>query len=154
MVFLIDGYNFLFRLNIQDKTLQLARDHVIAYLAREANKKIVLIFDGKQEKGLGFARKTLQGIEIIYTADGVSADAYMIEYLERQQNASAYCIVTSDKALSKEGRRLKAHTQTIEAFIRNKEKEVPLEKPLALPSCYEKRLEEIFHKRLEKEKKL
>lgn len=101
MLHIIDGYNLLFFLEVKTKTLREARDYVIQYVAHVfANKKgVCIVFDGKQEKGLGYSRIIQGSVEIIYTADGMSADDFIIEWFHDRRSTSLIHVYTHDKGL-------------------------------------------------------
>lgn len=157
MTILVDGYNLLFKLKIKAKTLELSRNRVTFLLntiAQERNLNLILIFDGKQEKGLGFSKKQVGVIEIIYTADGETADDYILDYIERNSNPAQFLVITTDRDLSIKVRRLGAECKDIDylLFEHRLKKDKNITKPSyeEEPMWYKRYLEKAFDRRLKK----
>ncbi len=97
---LIDGYNLLFALKAPDsRTLENDRSELIEALSRFAeatNQALRIVFD----KG-GPRRDRRTRVEIIYVADGSTADDVIVAALEETPDRTAYRVVTSDRAIRK-----------------------------------------------------
>lgn len=119
MHYFIDGYNLLFRLlHSSGSNLQSQREAIIYDL----NKKIALVkidvsivFDATSQIG-GGSRTHYDHLEILYTAEGETADEYIIEEIKNHPQPQQEIIVTSDKKLSWLVRNRSAHTETVEEF--------------------------------------
>lgn len=140
MHYLIDGYNLLFRLLHDEKDLQSEREAIIYDL----NKKISLIhlnasivFDAAFQVG-GRSRSHFDALEILYTAQGESADDYILDEIQNSPSPHQETVVTSDKKLARQVRLCSGHTESVEDFIQwlnrsyknklrqaNKEKQAP-----------------------------
>jgi predicted RNA-binding protein with PIN domain len=103
MLHIIDAYNLLFFLEFKAKTLKQARQCVIDYVCDvfKDKKGVCLVFDGKQEMGLGFSRIRYGLVEVIYTMDGMSADDFIIEWFDQRKLTSTVVVYTQDGGLKK-----------------------------------------------------
>lgn len=157
--YLIDGYNFLFRLRSGGSTLEKKRETLLRLLNEELSPlrlHLCVIFDGA-DPIRNYAR-TLQfeTLEIVYTSSHQSADDYVIDKLEHCRHTGHFIVVTSDQGLAKTCKRLGARTLSIEDFVeflrRRLQKVAHKEsKPALHPSNKElDRLLEIFEARLKK----
>jgi predicted RNA-binding protein with PIN domain len=150
MLHIIDGYNLLFFLEFKSKTLKEARDYVIDYVAEvfRDKKGVCIVFDGKQEKGLGFSRVFAGRIEIIYTIDGMSADDYIIEWFQQKKITSPVFVYTQDTGLKKQLLEYKAKVVDFEALRPKTELRPDLEKTRFLSDPrYEQYLLDSFTKK-------
>jgi uncharacterized protein len=120
MHYLIDGYNMLFRL-LQDgeEELQGKRESFIYDL----NKKISIIklnvsivFDSAFQMGER-SRSHYAALEILYSAEGETADDYILDELKNTLHPENETVVTSDKKLAWKVRNRSAHTVSVEEFI-------------------------------------
>lgn len=120
MHYFIDGYNLLFRvLHGGGSDLQSQREAII----HDLNKKIVLVkidvsivFDATSQMGEG-RRAHYDQLEILYTAEGETADEYIIEEIKNHPQPQQETVVTSDKKLAWLIRNRSAHTETVEEFM-------------------------------------
>lgn len=152
MLHIIDGYNLLFFLEIKSKTLKDARDYVINYIKEvfRDKKGVCVVFDGKQEKGLGFSRIYSDKLEIIYTIDGMSADEYIIEWFQQKKASSKIFVYTHDLGLKRQLSEFSAHVVDFEQLKMKKPISSFLKKTEFLSDPrYEKYLLESFTKKLE-----
>lgn len=148
---IIDGYNLLFYLDIKTKTLKDARDAVIEYVSSvfQDKKGVCIVFDGKQEKGLGFSRIFSGKIEIIYTIDGMSADEFIIEWFQQKKLTSSVFVYTHDGGLKRQLSEFKAKVVDFEQLKPKSGLRPDLEKTLSFSDPrYEKYLLESFTKKL------
>lgn len=119
MHYYIDGYNLLFRLLPDAEDLQSERESIIYDL----NKKISLIkldasvvFDAAFQIG-GRSRSHYDALEILYTAEGETADDYILNEIYHSPTPHQETVITSDKNLARQVRMSSGHTQTVEEFI-------------------------------------
>lgn len=141
MHYYIDGYNMLFRL-FQGDDLQKQRNHLI----NDLNKKISflqidvsIVFDATFQIG-DRSRSHFRGLELLFTAEGETADEYIIDEIKQHPHPQRETVVTSDKKLAAHVRRLSAKTESIEDFLswinksyqkkRKQEKEPPQPKQI------------------------
>lgn len=150
MQHIVDGYNLLFFLDLKAKTLREARQLVIKYVQDvfEDKKGICIVFDGKQEKGLGFSRIYSGRTEIIYTIDGMSADEYIVEWFQQKKPTSSMFVYTQDLGLKRHLSEFKVKVLDFENLRPKKSMNPELEKQLSLSDPrYEKYLLESFTKK-------
>ncbi len=120
MHYFIDGYNLLFRLAFpQSKNLREQREAIIYDL----NKKISLlkidatiVFDSPSQIG-DSTRSHFDQLEILFTAEGETADEYIIEEIKNSPHPNLQTVITSDKELARRAHIRLAHTETVEEFI-------------------------------------
>lgn len=114
MHYFIDGYNLLFRLSAETKTLEEARNRIIDSLL-ETKFALTLVFDGKKSD---LPHRAHRGsLEIVYTSNEQSADGYILEEISCVKNPKVYTVVTSDKKLASLCCQIGAYAQTIESFL-------------------------------------
>lgn len=114
MHYFIDGYNLLFHLSAETKTLEEARKQIIDALI-DTKFSLTLVFDGKRED---LPHRMHRGsLEIIYTSQGQSADAYILEELSCVKNPKVYTVITSDKKLAAICCQMGAYAQPIDFFL-------------------------------------
>lgn len=119
MHYFIDGYNLLFRLMNADENLQTKREQIIIDLnakASFAKIELSIVFDAAYQMG-DRTRSHFDHIEILFTAQGESADEYILDEIKNSKKPNQETVVTSDKTLAWHARRLSAHSQSIESFI-------------------------------------
>jgi len=160
MIYLIDGYNFTFRLFHNEKSLELQRQMVIDFLKNSnlvLHLNIHIIFDAyKQERQTPNIAK-YDHLKVIYTSKDQTADEYILEQIFLSKNPSNLTIVTCDNNIRKHAKLLNANSMSIEDFfdwiiekeekIKEKAKEKNLD--IYVDTDYEiKRLQKIFEKKL------
>lgn len=119
MHYLIDGYNLMFRVLKAGDDLQKQRERII----HDLNAKIqflgldaTLVFDAQYQ--FGAAQRThYKQVEILFTAEGETADDYILHELKSSQHPAGYTVVTSDKKLAWLSRRRLAHTEEVDEFL-------------------------------------
>lgn len=140
MHYFIDGYNMLFRLLHGNENLQSQR----AAIVYDLNKKISLIkldvsivFDSTSQMGER-SRSHYDQVEILYSAEGETADEYILDEIKNALHPQQETVVTSDKKLALRVRNRSAHTESVEEFIewlnrsyKNKLRQIKKEKPLS-----------------------
>jgi uncharacterized protein len=143
MHYFIDGYNMLFRLLHDNENLQSQRESIIYDL----NKKISLIkldvsvvFDSRFQIG-GRSRSHYDNLEILFSAEGETADEYILDEIKNASQPQQETVVTSDKKLAWQVRGGLAHTESVEEFIlwlnrsyKNKLRQIKKDKPPPLTS--------------------
>lgn len=133
MSFLIDGYNFLFRLRSKKGTLERQREHFIQTLNQALSffqRPVQIVFDSSEQFHHYAQKAKLDHLEIIYAPKGKTADGYIIELIELCKNRKIVTVVTSDSGLTKQCQHLGATTESIEDFLKKlgkkkKQKEKP-----------------------------
>lgn len=162
MHYFIDGYNLMFRVLRAGDDLQMQRESII----RDLNRKIqvvgldvTIVFDAQYQKGES-SRSHVQHLEILFTAQGETADECILHMLKRVKNPREQTVVTSDKKLAWLARRRGAHTETVEDFLKilnkryqNKLKrpQVPLVQETIIPSPPKKTIPILTQKALPEE---
>lgn len=120
MHYLIDGYNFLFRLKQKDPILENKRTQFLEILIDELSTRAIkasIIFDNATE-----IRNIPQSIQyatldVIYTPQQQTADEYILEFLSHQKNLRMFTVVTSDRNLAKHCKHLGTLILSIEEFM-------------------------------------
>lgn len=118
--YLIDGYNWLFRLlhSKQEETLQIEREKIIRELSLKlstAQMSATLIFDSHYNPGPA-ERLMSRGIPIYFTDAGQTADEYILEFMKYTSRPQNYTIVTSDNRLAWAVRQRQGHSISIHEF--------------------------------------
>jgi predicted RNA-binding protein with PIN domain len=156
MYYLIDGYNLIFTLIESKESLQVFRQKTIRYLQKkfaQGSLSGMLVFDGAhrrdEESGLSYPSPLI----VAYAPKGQSADAYIVEEIEKTKNPKQIIVVTNDRGLSSHARSHGAKVQSNREFIlflkkrSQKTKKGNLE-PQDTKQNLE-RLQKIFEERLE-----
>lgn len=122
MIYYIDGHNFLFSyahelVGSSEKELL---ECISRFQAKHNNPKLKIrfVFDAYNQKR-GLHRRAYQGVEVIFSAEGQTADEYIQEVLlfpKRQMNIT---VVSNDKQLVKKCRQKGASTCSFEDFFEN-----------------------------------
>lgn len=97
---LIDGYNLLHAAKLEGD-IESKRRQLIEAVGRRAQRARI-VFDptkGPHVKG--------GPVEIVYVPEGTTADDAIIEMLRATKDRTAYTVVTSDRAIADEARRLR-----------------------------------------------
>lgn len=118
--YLIDGYNWLFRIlhSKQEETLQIEREKIIRELSLKlstAQMNATLVFDSHYNPGPA-ERLMARGIPIYFTDAGQTADEYIIEFMKYAARPQDYTIVTSDNRLAWAVRQKQGHSLSIHEF--------------------------------------
>ena len=118
MHYFIDGYNLIFRMMRPVDKLQVNREFVI----KDLNKKIktidldvTLVFDSQYQHGEE-SRSHFNHLEIVFTAQGETADDFILSELKRAKEPSQHIVVTSDKRLALRARHY-AKTEDVKEFV-------------------------------------
>lgn len=119
MHYYIDGYNIIFRVLHAQETLQLQREALIydlSYKATLFNLNATLVFDSHYQEGER-TQSHLDRLEIVYTAQGESADDYIIKAIKHGVNPKQLTVVTSDNRLAWKVRSFGGKTEAAEDFM-------------------------------------
>lgn len=120
MHYFIDGYNFLFRLLHGGENLQSQREEVIHDLNKKIsllNLDVSIVFDAAFHLGGSRTRSHYDRLEIRFTAEGETADEYLLHEIKNSKVPRQETVVTSDKILAKFVRDCSGRTQSVEEFI-------------------------------------
>lgn len=119
MHYFIDGYNLLFRLLHGNENLQSQREAIIFDLNQKFSLvkiDVSIVFDSAFQMG-GRTRTHYDQLEILFTAEGETADEYIIDEIKNHNHPQQETVVTSDKKLAWRIRNRSAHTETVEEFM-------------------------------------
>lgn len=101
----VDGYNIIFAWpgfeKFKESGLEHARFRLVSILANYAHlsgQKIYVVFDAHQVKNSIERTETVDTVEVIYTMQGETADAYIESLVGRLLNEGIVYVATSDWA--------------------------------------------------------
>lgn len=120
MPLLIDGHNLIGHL--PDLSLEDADDEqalverLRRYRAR-TRQRIVVVFD-RGAPTSSAPSLSGGGVEVVFARAGHSADALILERLDRERHPQSWTVVTADRALAAQARALRAHVLDPADFIR------------------------------------
>jgi predicted RNA-binding protein with PIN domain len=120
MHYYIDGYNLLFR-TLRAKggeDLKIERLHLLNDLAEKLQKtgiEATVVFDSHYQIG-DRTRHVLQTLDIHFTDQNQTADAFILECIHSLPNPQFHTVVTSDRHLAWHARCAGAQSQAVEAF--------------------------------------
>ena len=137
MHYLIDGYNMMFRL-MGGGDLTRQREALIQALDKKvllAKIDVAVIFDSALQIGER-SQSHYGALTLFFSAEGETADEYILDALAHSANPRRETVVTSDKKLGREARDRLACVETVEAFtlwldrvyrnrLRNSKKKAP-----------------------------
>lgn len=119
MHYLIDGYNLLFRISTVLEDFSAGREAIIQDLNRKAsrlNMDLILVFDAPGREGEAY-RTHYNQLEIIFSAEGETADELILKILKGKKGCADYTVVTSDNQLAWRARHLGAKTEMVDSFL-------------------------------------
>ncbi len=161
MHYLVDGYNFVFRLGRKNKkNFQALREEFIkkfSHYVEKHNLHVTLVFDGKDLPSGSYTRGNWKNIEVVYTHHGLTADAYLLDQITHFKKAASITIVTSDKQLAIHARVQGSHVMSVEDFMqflvhKEHKKHPQSEKPVIRDTGFHfDRLLKIFEEKLKNE---
>ena len=108
----IDGDNLLgtwpgrSRSDADKRTL--ARD--VDVLRRVGKRRVVLVFDGSPPPGVSY------GPDVLYSGNGRTADAVILELLRGESDKRGWTVVTNDRSLADQCRWLEARVEAARTF--------------------------------------
>lgn len=121
MHYYIDGYNMLFRYALAKRDFQTERENLI----NELNQKITLlnwdvsiVFDGTFRQG-GRSKAHLEMLEILYSAQGETADEYIVDAISQSPHPQREIVVTNDKILASHVRHFSAKVESVDLFMQH-----------------------------------
>lgn len=142
MHYFIDGYNLLFRLSHDSEDLQSQREAIIYNLNQKISAikiDVTIVFDATFQMG-DRMRTHYDQLEIVFTAEGETADEYIMDEIKNHAHPQQETVVTSDKKLAWRVRNRSAHTETVEEFnvwlnraYKNKSRQLKKEKHTIVP---------------------
>ncbi len=102
MKLIIDGYNLIYSLNFK-KSLKEKREKLISLLDEFKNLNkvdITVVFDGTNQESEHRGYENKNGIKIIFSASGETADDVIIDIIKkRKEKAGNFVIVSSDNKI-------------------------------------------------------
>jgi hypothetical protein len=119
MHYIIDGYNLLFRMLHAGDNLKEQRQDLIGDISKKVEclqMDATIVFDAHFQEG-DLTRSHVSRLEVLFTAAGETADEYIIDSLKLEKKPRQETVVTSDKKLAWQARRLLAKTETVEEFL-------------------------------------
>ncbi len=117
----VDGYNIIGAwpelVELRDENLEEARNYLVDILteyAATSRQKVVIVFDGYRVKGSRGSQEANKWLQIIYTAEGVTADMAIERLVSRLPRYSECYVASSDRlvqetVLSQGGLRISAN---------------------------------------------
>ncbi|NGX62718.1 MAG: hypothetical protein KR126chlam6_00118 [Candidatus Anoxychlamydiales bacterium] len=120
MLYLIDGYNILFKFFHSEKDIQTQRDLIIKFFQDTAEKfhlKIHLIFDAHKQQEVLATHTYDKHLKVIFTPKDQTADEYILEQIFLSKTPSQITLITSDNSLTFQAKHMKAHTKSVDEFI-------------------------------------
>lgn len=121
MDYIIDGYNFMFRLSSQKKTsLEATRNALIEQLNEELSvikTSVTVVFDSSEQHKHYAQKAILAHLNVVYAPKGLTADEYIIELVENAKSAKTLTIVTSDSGLARQCQHLGTTTTSVDDFL-------------------------------------
>jgi len=119
MHYFIDGYNLIFRLFYSLDDLKVQREQIIKDLQGKIQcigLDVTLVFDAQYQYG-EMTRSHFRDLEVVFTAQGETADEYILNELKDNVHSIKHTVVTSDKKLAWQADRRGAKTESVEEFI-------------------------------------
>ena len=120
MLYIIDGYNLMFRIWKTDDDLQGPREALIKDLDQKMailKLNVILVFDAQyQERDTAFIQQ--KNLEIHFTEHGETADDYIVKLVKKSANPLNITVITSDNKLSWLTRRINGKTQSVDLFLK------------------------------------
>lgn len=121
MLYLIDGYNLLFRLKSKKQTLKDAREFLInalGNLIKNFELKAAIVFDSSLDMAHLFPSKSERPpLEIIFAPYGMTADDYILEIISFKSKKQPITLVTSDNHLGQQAKSFRVKILSIEELF-------------------------------------
>ena len=116
-MWILDGYNLLFRLPGRKGSLESRRDLLIeGLIERFPRRPMIVVFDGRIPPP-DHERRHIAHLEVIYTASGVSADSWIIEKIHQASHPRRLRVVTADRGLARMVSSSGAHVEDPESWV-------------------------------------
>lgn len=109
----------MFRILQATENFQSQRERIISDLSAKIqilDLDVTLVFDAKYQRG-GLSRSHKHPVEIFFTAEGETADEFILNEIKSERKPSGHTVVTSDKMLAYLARLHHSHAETVEHFI-------------------------------------
>jgi uncharacterized protein len=120
MHYWIDGYNLLFRIAKNYKTVKIKERALLCFLQESLiilKYTTTVVFDGKGKNPAQPLQKNLNSLKIVYTPHNQTADDYIIQALDELQRGFKETVISSDKDLLMRARQKGAKIMTVEQFL-------------------------------------
>jgi len=91
--YIIDGYNVIFSSYLKEKSLEEAREELLAICKSRFGANFILVFDGRE----GIIAE--HGERKMVFTKSMSADDYIKKFVEKEKNRNAIVVISRDKAL-------------------------------------------------------
>ncbi|WP_227764081.1 NYN domain-containing protein [Zhaonella formicivorans] len=102
-ILIVDGYNIINgwpELNkLKEESLEHAREKLIEVMSNYGSFKgvqVIVVFDGHLVKGGLRSSELINGVEVIYTGEGETADAVIEKLMHQLPPSLLICVATSD----------------------------------------------------------
>ena len=120
MKIIIDGYNLMYRMELTGSLEQKREKLLIAlaeFMAVNPNE-ILLVFDGGKYPSHHRGKDAKYGIKIFYSAQGETADDYIMEMVEKRTGkAKMHLIVSSDRKITDHAKEHFMKVMTSDEFV-------------------------------------
>ncbi len=104
-VLIVDGYNFLYSwpelIRLKESSFAHARDKLIAELINYQaywGGRVIVVFDARRVAGATETREKIDGVEVIYSREGETADAVIEKLVRNITIRGDIYVATSDNA--------------------------------------------------------
>jgi predicted RNA-binding protein with PIN domain len=120
MKIIIDGYNLMYRMELTGSLEQKREkmlDELAQFLSVNPNEMLV-VFDGTKNPSNHRGKDVRHGIKIFYSAQGETADDYIMEMVEKRTGkAKMHLIVSSDRKITDFAREHFMKVMTSDEFV-------------------------------------
>ena len=120
MKIIIDGYNLMYRMELTG-TLEQKREELLESLAEFMSvnpNEILVVFDGGRNPSQHRGAEAKYGIKIFYSAQGETADDYIMEMVEKRKGkAKMHLVVSSDRKITDFAKKHFMKTMTSDEFV-------------------------------------
>jgi predicted RNA-binding protein with PIN domain len=102
-LYIVDGYNFLFNYystkEVSSEQIEFFRDELLSDLIQYKNYNncsMMVVFDAKHGDKFAQSRETIDGIKIIYSKSGETADSIVERIVHSNEKYDRIFVITSD----------------------------------------------------------
>jgi predicted RNA-binding protein with PIN domain len=102
-LYIVDGYNFLFNYystkEVSSEQIEFFRDELLSDLIQYKNYNncsVMVVFDAKHGDKFAQSRETIDGIKIIYSKGGETADSIVERIVHSNEKYDRIFVITSD----------------------------------------------------------
>ncbi len=100
-MWILDGYNLLFRIPNLRGSLEARREHLIATLIEKFPRRaMIIVFDGRIPPP-DHERRHVAHVEVVYTAAGMTADSWIVDRIQGNSHPHRIHVVTGDRGLGR-----------------------------------------------------